>query len=100
MALFNKIVAADPSTADGLIGDPTDSRWQTATSTAQSFNMYYRTGNWPTDPQADYLRNFEIYTGHIQTAGGTLQEYLGAPWTGDLNYNHYDIMIDALKELI
>jgi len=100
MTLFNKIVAADPSTTDGLIGEPTDSRWQTATSTAQSFNMYYRTENWPTDPQADYLRNFEIYTGHIHTAGGTLQEYLGAGWTGNFDYNHYDIMINALKELI
>ena len=100
MTLFDKIIAADPSTADGLIAEPTDSRWQTATSNAQFFNMYYRTGNWPTDPQADYLRDFGLYIEHVQTAGGILQEYTQAPYTGNTDYNHYDIMVQALKELI
>ena len=89
---FNKIVAADPSTANGLSGADISS-WQDSTQTASSFNMYYRKGNWPTDPTAYYLRDYDEYVALITAAGGTLVE------TDEGGYNHFDIMVHSLKEL-
>ena len=87
---FTKVVAADPFAKGGL-DELNASRWNPA-----SLVMFYRYKNWI--PRQE-LEDLERYTDAIASAGGTLVEYTEAPYTGNTNYNHYDIMVHALKEL-